>query len=58
MLTLAASAASSVPTNAGFWIIGGGIGFSIMLIAGFVEAYRSRSGTLMTRFGDLMEDWE
>jgi hypothetical protein len=58
MLTLAAAAASNAPTNAAFWIVGGGIGFSIMLIAGIVEAYRSRSGALMTRLGDLMEDWE
>ena len=57
-LTLAAAAASNAPTNAAFWIVGGGIGFSIMLIAGIVEAYRSRSGVLMTRLGDLMEDWE
>ena len=58
MLTLAAAGASNVPGNAAFWIIGGGIGFSIMLIAGFLEAYRSRSGALMRRLGDLMEDWE
>jgi hypothetical protein len=58
MLTLAAAAASNAPANAAFWIIGGGVGFSIMLIAGLVEAYRSRSGALMTRLGDLMEDWE
>jgi hypothetical protein len=58
MLTLAAAAASNVQDSAALWIIGGGIGFSIMLIAGFVEAYRSRSGTLMARLGDLMEDWE
>jgi hypothetical protein len=58
MLTLAAAAASNAPTNAAFWIVGGGVGFSIMLIAGLVEAYRSRSGALMTRLGDLMEDWK
>jgi hypothetical protein len=58
MLTLAAAGASSVQDSAAFWIIGGGIGFSIMLIAGFVEAYRSRSGAVMTRLGDLMENWE
>lgn len=58
MLSLAAAAASNVQDSAGFWIIGGGIGLSIMLIAGFVEAYRSRSGALMNRLGDLMEDWE
>jgi hypothetical protein len=58
MLTLAAAAASNVQDSAAFWIVGGGIGFSIMLIAGFVEAYRSRSGALMRRLGDLMEGWE
>jgi hypothetical protein len=58
MLSLAAAAASNVQDSAGFWIVGGGIGFSIMLIAGFVEAYRSRSGALMRRLGDLMEEWE
>jgi hypothetical protein len=58
MLSLAAVAVSNVQDSAAFWIIGGGIGFSIMLIAGFVEAYRSRSGVLMRRLGDLMEEWE
>jgi hypothetical protein len=58
MLSLAAATASNVDDSAAFWILGAGVGFSIMLIAGFVEAYRSRSGTLMRRLGDLMEEWE
>jgi len=58
ILSLAAAAASNVQDSAAFWIIGGGIGFSIMLIAGSIEAYRSRSGALMKRLVDLMEDWE
>jgi len=58
ILSLAAAAASNVQDSAAFWIVGGGIGFSIMLIAGSIEAYRSRSGALMERLGDLMEDWE
>jgi hypothetical protein len=58
MLSLAAATASNVDDSAAFWILGAGVGFSIMLIAGFVEAYRSRSGALMRRLGDLMEEWE
>jgi hypothetical protein len=35
-----------------------GAGFTMMLIAAVVEAYRSKRGHLMTRFDQLTEGWE
>ena len=48
-----AAAGSALP-----WILAVGVGFAVMLVAGLIEAYRSRKGRTMLRFAELMEGWE
>ena len=58
VLVLFAAAADRTPDSASFWIIGFGTGLAVMLVAAFVEAYRSRRGVAMLRLHELMEGWE
>ncbi|HSJ83812.1 MAG TPA: hypothetical protein VLA91_08320, partial [Acidimicrobiia bacterium] len=58
VLLLFAAAAEAAPASAVFWILAAGIGISVMLVAGLLEAYRSRRGQAMARVGVLMEGWE
>ncbi|HEX6145999.1 MAG TPA: hypothetical protein VF083_04420, partial [Acidimicrobiia bacterium] len=58
VLLLFAAAAEAAPASAVFWILAAGIGISVMLVAGLLEAYRSRRGQAMARLGVLMEGWE
>ena len=58
VLMLFAAAAGSAPDSAFFWILAIGIGFAVMLVAGLVEAYRSKKGKTMARLDQLMVGWE
>ena len=58
VLILFAAAAGGAPDSAFFWIVAVGIGFAVMLVAAFIEAYRSKKGQVMARFDQLMEGWE
>jgi hypothetical protein len=58
VLLIFAAAAGVAPSTAGFWIVAAGIGISVMLVAGLIEAYRSRRGRAMARLSGLMEGWE
>ncbi len=58
ILILFAAAADNAPDNAFFWLVAVGVGFSVMAVAGVVEAYRSRRGHVMERFDRLMEGWQ
>lgn len=56
--TFVAAAADTASQSVSFWITGAGVGFSILLVAGLVEAYRSKKGHLMLRLDRLMEGRE
>jgi hypothetical protein len=58
VLMIFAAAAGSAPSSAFFWIVAIGVGFAVLLVAGFVEAYRSKKGKAMARLDFLMEGWE
>ena len=58
VLIIFAAAAGAAPRSAVFWILAGGIGLAVMLVAALVEAYRTRRGQMMVRFDRLMEGWE
>jgi hypothetical protein len=58
VLLIFAAAAGSAPSSAFFWIVAVGIGFAVMLVAGLVEAYRSKRGRTMSRLDQLMAGWE
>jgi hypothetical protein len=58
VLLIFAAAAGSAPASAFFWIVAVGIGFSVMLVAGLLEAYRSKKGRTMSRLDQLMSGWE
>ncbi len=58
VLALFAAAAGSAPESAFFWIVAVGIGFAVMLVAGLVEAYRSKKGKTMVHLDQLMEGWK
>lgn len=58
VLLLFAAAAGTAPTSAFLWIVAIGVGSAVLLVAGFVEAYRSKRGKTMARFDVLMEGWE
>jgi hypothetical protein len=58
VLLIFAAAAGVAPSTAEFWIVAAGIGISVMLVAGLIEAYRSRRGRAMARLSGLMEGWE
>jgi hypothetical protein len=58
ILMIFAAAAAGSPESAFLWIVAVGAGFTMMLIAAVVEAYRSKRGHLMTRFDQLTEGWE
>lgn len=58
VLMLFAAAAGSAPDSAVFWIIAVGVGFSVMLVAASIEAYRSKKGRFIGRFDQLMEGWQ
>jgi hypothetical protein len=58
VLIIFAAAAGAAPQSAVFWILAGGIGLAVMLVAALVEAYRTRRGQMMVRFDRLMEGWE
>lgn len=57
VLTLVAAAAGSAPESVGFWVTGAGIGMTVLLVAGYVEAYRNRRGQLIQRVDSLMAGW-
>lgn len=57
VLTLVAAAASTAPESVGFWVIGAGIGMTVLLVAGYVETYRTSRGQLVQRLDRLMEGW-
>lgn len=58
VLSLFAAAAGSAPASAFFWIVAVGTGSAVMLVAGLVEAYRSKKGKTMARVDQLMDGWE
>jgi hypothetical protein len=58
VLMLFAAAAGGAPESAFFWILAVGIGLAVMLVAGLVEAYRSKKGRAMARVDELMAGWE
>ena len=58
VLMIFAAAAAGSPESAFMWIVAVGAGFTMMLIAAVVEAYRSKRGHLMTRFDQLTVGWE
>jgi hypothetical protein len=58
VLMIFAAAASGAPGSAFWWIVAIGSGFTVMLVAAMVEAYRSRRGRVMVRLDELMEGWE
>lgn len=58
VLIIFAAAAGAAPQSAVFWILAGGIGLAVMLVAALVEAYRTRRGQVMVRLDHLMEGWE
>jgi hypothetical protein len=58
VLIIFAAAAGAAPQSAVFWILAGGIGLAVMLVAALVEAYRTRRGQMMVRVDQLMEGWE
>jgi hypothetical protein len=46
------------PDSAGFWITAVGLGFSVMAVAGIIEASRSRQGRFVQRIDELMDGWK
>ena len=58
VLMIVAATAARAPSSAFFWILAAGVGFALMMVVAFVEAYRSRKGQFMARLGQLMEGWE
>lgn len=58
VLMVVAAAAARAPGSAFFWILAAGVGFTLMMVVAFVEAYRSRKGRVMSRLGLLMEGWK
>jgi hypothetical protein len=58
VLLLFAAAAGSAPESAFFWIVAIGVGLTVMLVAGLVEAYRTKRGRTISRLDALMEGWE
>ncbi|MEX2251021.1 MAG: hypothetical protein WD895_02980 [Acidimicrobiia bacterium] len=58
VLMIFAAASAAAPDSAAFWILAGGIGFAVMLVAALVEAYRTRRGQVMARVDQLMQGWE
>jgi hypothetical protein len=58
VLMLFAAAAGSAPASAFFWIVAIGVGLTVMLVAGLVEAYRTKRGRTISRLDALMEGWE
>jgi hypothetical protein len=58
VLAIFAAAAAQAPPSAFFWIAAAGTGFAVMLSMAMVEAYRSKTGSIMLRFDQLMEGWE
>jgi len=58
VLMIFAAASAAAPESAAFWILSGGIGFAVMLVAALIEAYRTRRGQVMTRLNQLMDGWE
>jgi len=58
VLAIFAAAAAQAPPSAFFWIAAAGTGFAVMLSMAMVEAYRSKTGSVMLRFDQLMEGWE
>lgn len=58
VLAIFAAAASQAPPSAFFWIAAAGAGFAVMLAMALVEAYRSKTGSVMLRIDQLMEGWE
>jgi hypothetical protein len=58
VLAIFAAAAAQAPPSAFFWIAAAGTGFAVMLSMAVVEAYRSKTGSTMLRFDQLMEGWE
>jgi hypothetical protein len=58
VLMVVAATAARAPSSAFFWILAAGVGFALMMVVAFVEAYRSRKGQVMARLGQLMEGWE
>jgi hypothetical protein len=58
VLMIVAATTARAPSSAFFWILAAGVGFALMMVVAFVEAYRSRKGQVMARLGQLMEGWE
>jgi hypothetical protein len=58
VLMVVAATTARAPSSAFFWILVVGVGFALMMVVAFVEAYRSRKGQVMARLGQLMEGWE
>ena len=57
ILTLVAAAASTAPESVAFWVTGAGIGFTVLMAAGYIEAYRKRRGQIVEQIDRLMERW-
>jgi len=58
VLVISAALAGQAPESAGLWIIAAGLGFSVMAVAGVVEAAQSRRGNVVRRIDELMGDWQ
>jgi hypothetical protein len=58
VLMIAAAAAGGAPASAFWWIMAIGLGFTVMLVAALIEAYRSRKGRVMARLDELMGSWQ
>jgi hypothetical protein len=58
VMSVAVAATGGAPASAGFWIMLVAVGVSALLTVGIIDGYRSRSGAVMRRFTEMMEDWE
>ena len=58
ILVITAALAGPAPESAGLWISAAGLGFSVMSIAGVIEAARSRRGKVVRRIDELMGGWQ
>lgn len=57
VLVITAALAGAAPESSIFWILAVGLGFTVMSVAGVVEAMRSHRGFVVRRFDELMGDW-
>lgn len=58
VLVVSAALAGQAPESAVLWIVAAGLGFSVMAIAGVVEAGQSRRGRVVGKLDELMGGWQ